>query len=316
MSGRIVTVFGASGFLGRHTVRALAKAGWRIRAACRYPQLAEFLRTAGMVGQVQPFHADVTNAAEVRTALRGADAVVNLVGTMQGGLTGKRFDAINAGGAGIVARAAAEAGVGQLVHVGALGARAESASHYARSKAAGEQAVRDAFPGATVIRPSILFGPEDAFFNRLANLVRYVPVVPMIGADSRFQPAFVGDVAAAILACLERRDDDGAAFELGGPGVYTMRQLMELVIATVMRRRLLLPVPSFAARLAAYPMLLVPGAPITPDQVTLLGEDNVVTPGTDGFGALGIHPESVEAILPTYLWRFRRTGQFETAAHT
>ncbi len=180
MSGRIVTVFGASGFLGRHTVRALAKAGWRIRAACRYPQLAEFLRTAGMVGQVQPFRANVLSEAEVRAAVRGAEAVVNLVGTMQGGVTGKRFDAINTDGAATVAKCAAEAGVGQLVHVGALGAGAESPSHYARSKAAGEQAVRAAFPAATVIRPSILFGPEDGFFNRLANMARYSPILPLI----------------------------------------------------------------------------------------------------------------------------------------
>jgi uncharacterized protein YbjT (DUF2867 family) len=315
MSGRIVTVFGASGFLGRHTVRALAKDGWRIRAACRYPQLAEFLRPMGMVGQIQPFRANVTSEAEVRAAVRGADAVVNLVGTMNGGLTGGRFDDINTAGAETVARASAEAGASQLVHVAALGARADSPSRYARSKAAGEQAVRAAFPRVSVLRPSILFGQEDQFFNRFANMARYTPVLPLIGAETRFQPAFVGDVAAAIKACLGRTDDDGAAFELGGPGIYTMRQLMELIVSIVLRRRLLLPVPSFVARIGAYPMLLLPNPPLTPDQVRLLGEDNVVSEGTDGFGALGIHPESAEAILPTYLWRFRRTGQFEAAAH-
>jgi NADH dehydrogenase len=315
MSGRIVTVFGASGFLGRHTVRALAKDGWRIRAACRYPQLAEFLRPMGMVGQIQPFRANVTSEVEVRAAVHGADAVVNLVGTMNGGLSGGRFDAINTAGAETVAKAAAEAGAAQLVHVAALGARADSPSRYARSKAAGEQAVRAAFPRVSVLRPSILFGQEDQFFNRFANMARYTPVLPLIGAETRFQPAFVGDVAAAIKACLARVDDDGVTFELGGPGVYTMRQIMELILSIVMRRRLLLPVPSFAARIAAYPMLLLPNPPLTPDQVRLLGEDNVVSAGAAGFGALGIHPESAEAILPTYLWRFRRTGQFEAAAH-
>jgi NADH dehydrogenase len=315
MSGRIVTIFGASGFLGRHTVRALAKDGWRIRAACRYPQLAEFLRPMGMVGQVQPFKANVTNEAEVRAAVRGADAVVNLVGTMQGGLTGSRFGVINTAGAGTVAKAAAEAGALQLVHVGALGVTIGSQSQYARSKAEGESAVRAAFPRATVLKPSILFGPEDQFFNRFANMARYTPVLPLIGGDTRFQPAFVGDVAAAIKVCLARTGDGGAAFELGGPRIYTMREMMELIFATVMRRRLLLPVPLAAARIGAYPMLLLPSPPLTPDQVRLLGIDNVVADGAAGFAALGIQPESAEAILPTYLWRFRRTGQFEAAAH-
>jgi len=315
MSGRIVTIFGASGFLGRHTVRALAKDGWRIRAASRYPQLAEFLRPMGMVGQIQPFKANIANDAEVRAAVRGADAVVNLVGTMKGGLTGSGFDNVNTAGAETVAKAAAEAGVGQLIHLGALGVSAEAESHYARSKAAGEDAVRAAFPRATILKPSILFGPEDGFFNRFANMARFSPILPLIGGGTRFQPAFVGDVAAAIKVCLARTDDDGAAFELGGPGVYTMREIMDLILTVVMRRRLLLPVPLAVARIATYPMLLVPNAPLTPDQVRLLGVDNVVGEGAAGFAALGIHPESVDAILPTYLWRFRRTGQFEAAAH-
>lgn len=316
MSGKIVTVFGASGFLGRHTVRALAKDGWRIRAACRYPQLAEFLRPQGMVGQIQPFRANVADAAEVQAAVRGADAVVNLVGTMQGGLTGSRFASVNTEGAETVAKAAAEAGVAQLIHIAALGAAADSPSAYARSKAEGEAAVRAAFPAVTVLRPSILFGQEDEFFNRFANMARYSPILPLIGAETRFQPVFVGDVAAAIKACLARTDDAGAVFELGGPSVYTMRQMMEMIVAIVMRRRLLLPVPAFAARIAAAPMLLLPSPPLTPDQVRLLGIDNVVAEGAAGFAALGIQPETAEAILPTYLWRFRRTGQFETAVHS
>lgn len=316
MASRIVTVFGGSGFLGRHVVRCLAKDGWRIRVAVRNPALAEFLRPAGMVGQIQPFRADVTDPVSVRAATNGADAVVNLVGTMQGGFGGNRFNAVHQDGAGNIGIAAAEAGVRQLVHVSALGASAESRSHYARSKAAGEAALREAFPAATILRPSTVFGPEDKFFNRFANMARYTLALPLIGGGAtRFQPVFVGDVATAVRASLDGSRDDGSIYELGGPEILTFREVLELILKVTQRRRLLVPLPFFAATIAAYPMSLLPGAPLTPDQVQLLRSDSVVSEGAKGFAELGIRPVSPEAQLPGYLWRFRRAGQFEAAAH-
>ena len=315
MSGRIVTVFGASGFLGRHIVRALAKDGWRIRAAARQPQLAEFLRPMGMVGQVQPFKANIQDEASVAAAVRGADAVVNLVGIMHGGFGGKRFDAIHEEGAGRVAAAARAAGASHLIHVSALGAKAESPSRYARSKAAGEAAVRDAFPDAAILRPSTVFGQEDQFFNRFANMARYTLALPLVGGgETRFQPVFVGDIAAAVAKLLAEPHPTGATYELGGPEVLTFREIMELIVKVTQRRRMLLPLPFFAAKLMAYPMALLPNPPLTPDQVELLKGDSIVGEGAKGFAALGIVPEAAEGIIPSYLWRFRKTGQFEAAA--
>lgn len=316
MSGRIVTIFGASGFLGRHIVRALAKEGWRIRAAERHPNLAEFLRPMGMVGQVQPFKADITRPDEVAAAVRGADAVVNLVGVMHGGLGGKRFFAVHEEGARLVASAASAAGAGRLVHMSALGASEASASAYARSKAAGEAAVRAAFAGATILRPSIVFGQEDQFFNRFANMARYTPVLPLIGGGrTKFQPVFVGDVALAVAAALANPKSAGETYELGGPEVLSFRELLELVIRITGRRRLFAPVPFALAKLGAWPAaLLLPNPPLTPDQVELLKSDNVVAAGAMGLAELGIAAEAAEAILPSYLWRFRKTGQFEAAA--
>lgn len=315
MSQRIVTIFGASGFLGRHIVRALAKEGWRIRACSRRPQLAEFLRPYGMVGQIQPFKADVTDANAVRRALIGADAAINLAGIMHGGWGGKRFTATHETGAATVAQIAAECGVGQLVHVSTLGPAGESKSNYAVSKLAGEAAVRAAFPAATILRPSAVFGPEDKFFNRFANLARYAWVLPLIGGgETKLQPAFVGDVAEATKAVLASTASAGETYELGGPEVLSLREIMEMVVRVVDRRRLFAPLPFALAKIGAYPASLLPDPPLTPDQVELLKGDSIVAEGAKGFADLGISPEAAEAIVPSYLWRFRRTGQFEPAA--
>lgn len=311
MSQRIVTIFGASGFLGRHMVRALAKDGWRIRACSRYPHLAEFLRPYGMVGQIQPFKADVTREAEVRRAVAGADAVINLAGVMHGGL--KRFTATHDEGAGIVARAVAESGVTRLLHVSTL-LDGESKANYAASKRAGEAAVRAAFPDATIFRPSVVFGQEDRFFNRFANMARYVWVLPLIGGgETRFQPAFVSDVADAARAVLNSEHAAGATYELGGPEVLTFRQILEMIARVIGRRRLYAPVPFALAKIGAWPAALLPNPPITPDQVEMLKGDSIVSEGAKGFADLSISPEAPEAIVPGYLWRFRRTGQFEPA---
>ena len=316
MAQRIVTIFGASGFLGRHIVRALARDGWRIRACSRRPQLAEFLRPYGMVGQIQPFKADVTDENAVRRAVLGADAVINLAGVLLGGFSGKRFAATHRDGADIVARVAAECGVSRLVHVSALGPVAESASKYAASKLAGEAAVRAAFPGATILRPSTVFGPEDKFFNRFANMARYAWVLPLVGGgETKFQPVFVGDVAEAVKAVLNRADTAGETFELGGPETMSLRDIMEMVARVTERRRLFAPLPFALAKLGSYATALMPDPLLTPDQVEMLKSDSVVSEGAKGFAELGISPEAAEAIVPSYLWRFRRTGQFEAAAH-
>jgi len=315
MSQRIVTIFGASGFLGRHMVRALAKDGWRIRACSRRPQLAEFLRPYGTVGQIQPFKANVTDEAEVRRAVTGADAVINLAGVLHGGLRGKAFTSTHSDGAGLIARAAAEAGVKHFLHVSALGISATSKAKYAASKLAGEAAVREAFPGATIFRPSVVFGQEDQFFNRFANMARYTWVLPLIGGGAtKFQPVFVSDIAQAATVALDSDTAKGVTYELGGPEVMSFRQVLELIVKVIARRRLFAPVPFFLAKLGAYPAMLLPNPPITPDQVEMLKGDSIVSEGAKGFADLGISPEAPEAIVPGYLWRFRRTGQFEPAA--
>ena len=315
MSSRIVTVFGASGFIGRHVVRALAKDGWRVRAAVRRPQLAEFLRTAGMVGQVQPFKADVTHEGMVRGAIAGSDAVVNLVGVFAGAF-GKKADAVNREGAARVARAAAASGATRLIHVSALGVGADAPSVYGRTKAAGEQAVREAFPTATILRPAPVFGPEDQLFNRFANLARYTPILPLFGGGTtKLQPVFVGDVAAAVRETLNRAETAGETYELGGPDVMTLKEIVELTRATVERRRLTAPVPFAIARAMAWPMALLPKPPLTPDQVDMLRGDAVVSEGAKTLTDLGIAADAAEAIVPSYLWRFRKTGQFEATAH-
>ena len=308
MTPRVVTVFGASGFLGRYIVRALAPSRAEIRAAVRTPQRAEFLRCAGDVGQIVPLRADVTDDASVAAAVAGADTVVNLVGILY--QRGRRsFRAIHAEAAGRVARAAAAAGAKRLVHVSAIGASAQSPSEYAQSKAAGERAVSAAFPGATIVRPSVVFGPEDDFFNRFACIARLAPALPLIGGGhTRFQPVYVGDVADAVAAILARDETAGTTFELGGPRVYTFRELMALVLAEIGRTRPLVPIPFALASIEAAFLELLPSPLLTRDQVRLLRADNVAAAGAPGLAALGIAPTSCEVILPTYLARYRRAG--------
>jgi uncharacterized protein YbjT (DUF2867 family) len=309
----LVTVFGGSGFLGRHVVRALANRGYRIRVAVRRPELCGFLRPMGRVGQINAVQANLRFPQSIAMALRDADIAVNLVGILfQRGE--QRFDAVQAAGAEAVALAAKSAGA-RLVHVSAIGADANSPSHYARSKAEGERRVLAAQPAAVIIRPSIVFGPEDDFFNRFAALARIAPALPLVGGGhTRFQPVFVGDVAEAIAKAVDAETKHGTSYELGGPDVRTFRELMEFVLTTTGRRRLLVTIPFEVMKFQAAFAQFLPKPPITPDQVELLKSDNVVSAGarTEGrtLEALGIIPETMAAIVPNYLWRFRKTGQF------
>jgi len=315
---RLVTVFGGSGFVGRHVVRALARRGFRIRVAVRRPDLAGHLQPLGAVGQIHAVQANLRYPDSVRQAVAGADIVVNCVGILYE--TGRqKFDSVQARGAAVVARAATEAGA-RLVHISAIGADADGTSLYARTKAAGEAAVLQEAPDAVILRPSVVFGPEDDFFNRFAGLARISPVLPLIGGgETRFQPVFVGDVAQAVMAAVDGRARAGAVYELGGPGVKSFRDLMEFVLETTGRKRLLAPLPFGLARLQAKLLQILPKPLLTVDQVELLRADNVVSERAKADGrtlkGLGIHPQSVEAIVPTYLWRFRKQGQFAEQLH-
>ena len=315
----LVTVFGASGLVGRHTVRALAQAGWRIRAVCRHPNLANYLLPAGVPGQIQLFKGNVRDDESVAHALQGAAAAVNLTGVLYSH-GAQSFDALHVEAARRIGRLAREAGVKTLVHVSAVGADPDSESRYARSKGAGERALREEFPEATILRPSLVFGPEDHFFNKFAWLARLSPVLPLIGGGhTKFQPVFVGDVAAAILRALNDPAARGKTYELGGPAIYTFRELMRLILRETGRKRLLVPVPFFFASMKAFflqmPSLFLPVAPLlTVDQVRLLKNDNVVHEGVLTLADLGITPVAVEAIVPSYLWRFRAKGQFQEIA--
>jgi uncharacterized protein YbjT (DUF2867 family) len=310
----LVTVFGGSGFLGRHVVRALAREGYRVRPAVRRPDLAGHLQPMGRVGQIHPVQANLRYPESVEAAVRGADVVINLVGILFE--RGKQsFEAVQGEGAHAVAQAAANAGA-RLIHVSALGANPESTSLYARSKAQGEAAVLGTVPGATVFRPSIVFGPEDDFFNRFAALARIAPALPLIGGgETKFQPVFVGDVAQAIAKAVAGGAKGGTIYELGGPEVKTFRELMEYVLTVTERKRLLVPVPFGLARLKAQFLQFMPTPLLTPDQVELLRTDNIVSPNAQAegrdFASLGIAPSALESIVPSYLWRFRKTGQFK-----
>src|SRR5882724_395111 len=306
-SETLVTVFGGSGFLGRHVVRALAKQGYRIRVAVRRPELAGFLQPLGRVGQIHAVQANLRYPASVEAAARDADVVINLVGILfERGR--QRFDAVQAFGAEAAALAAAAFGA-RLIHVSAIGADENAPSHYARSKATGEKLVRAAVPSAVVLRPSILFGPEDDFFNKFAAMARLLPALPLVGGGhTRFQPVFAGDVASAVVAAVEGRTTPGAIYELGGPSVRTFKELMEFVLAATERKRLLLPLPFGLAAVQAFFLQFLPKPLLTPDQVELLRSDNVVSEQAirDGrtLAALGIDPSAIEVIVPPYLERF------------
>ncbi len=311
MAERVVTVFGGSGFIGRHFIARLARQGWIVRAAQRRPSRAAFLKPMGEVGQVTPIRAPIQDRIAVESAVAGADAVVNLVGILYE-RGPQSFAAVHAHGAQAVASAAAAAGVARLVQVSALGADVHGESDYARSKGAGEAAVRTAFPEAVILRPSVVFGPEDGFFNRFAGLARLTPVLPLIGGGgTRFQPVYVGDVAEALVTSVSDAARAGRTFELGGPHVYTFKEIMELVLRQIHRRRLLIPWPFALAEFQARFLELLPVPPLTRDQVRLLRRDNVVTEGALTLADLGIAATAAEVILPSYLDRFRPSGRFD-----
>jgi NADH dehydrogenase len=313
----LVTVFGGSGFLGRHVVRALAKRGYRIRVAVRRPELAGHLQPLGRVGQIHAVQANLRYPASVDAAARDADVVINLVGILFE-RSRQRFESVHTFGAEAVALAASAYGA-RLVHVSALGADPNAPALYARTKAQGEKLVLAAMPDAVVVRPSIVFGPEDDFFNRFAAMARFAPALPLVGGGhTKFQPVFAGDVAAAIAEAVESRATPGAIYELGGPEVKTFKELMAFTLATIERKRLLVPLPFAIARLQAAFLQFMPKPLLTPDQVDLLLRDNVVSEEAKAerrtLAGLGIEPTAMEVIVPSYLWRFRRTGQFKVKA--
>ena len=310
MGGGIVTVFGGSGFLGRYVVQHLARDGWTIRVAVRHPGRAAFLKPLGDIGQIVPLCVAVQDRDAVAAALSGADAAVNLTGILfEGGK--QRFQGVHAEGAGNIARAAAAAGVKSLVHISAIGAGAEAPAAYARSKGEGEAAVRAAFPAATILRPSVVFGPEDDFFNRFAEMARFSPALPLIGGGAtRFQPVYVGDVARAVVKALNEPACRGKVYELGGPKTYSFKELLQLLLKTIGRRRALVNLPFALARLQATVLELLPTPPLTRDQITLLGRDNVVPPGALTLADLGIEATAVEAVIPGYLDKYRPGGRF------
>ncbi|GAB5501714.1 complex I NDUFA9 subunit family protein [Pyruvatibacter sp.] len=314
MSAKIVTVFGGSGFVGRHVVRELAKRGYRVRAAVRHPSLAGFVRTMGLPGQVEAVYADIKDDESVARALSGADMAVNLVGILYE--SGKqKFEALQAEAAGRIAWSAKAKGVERLVHVSAIGADPESPAKYASSKAEGEAAVLDAFPEAIILRPSIIFGNGDGFFNRFAAMAKFSPALPLLGGGhTKMQPVYVDDVADAVCTSLEDTSTQGKTYELGGPTVYSFKELMQIVLDETQRKRILAPVPWAIARLQGRILGLLPAPLLTLDQVRMLETDNVVseeaTSQNRTIEDLGITPKSVEAIVPGYLWMYRRQGQY------
>ncbi|KJS41955.1 MAG: 3-beta hydroxysteroid dehydrogenase [Roseovarius sp. BRH_c41] len=312
---KLVTIYGGSGFVGRYIARRMAQAGWRVRVAVRRPNEAIHVKPYGVVGQVEPVFCNIRDDASVRAVMQGADAVVNCVGTFD--RKGKNsFDAIQAEGATRVARMAAEVGVAHLVHISAIGADAESDGAYARSKAAGEAGILKHFPGAVILRPSVIFGPEDQFFNRFAAMTRFGPVLPVVGAETRFQPVYVDDVAqAAVMGAMGQAAP--GIYELGGPEVASFRTLMQQMLGVIRRSRLIVNIPFGVAAILAGAMELVQTVTlglippqITRDQVRSLRVDNVVSEQAKGFDSLGISPMALGAVLPDYLWRFRPAGQY------
>jgi uncharacterized protein YbjT (DUF2867 family) len=313
---RLVTVFGGSGFVGRHLVRALVKRGWRVRVAVRRPDLAGHLQPIGAVGQIHAVQANLRYPESVRRATEGAEAVVNLVGILfESGQQG--FDTVQARGARCVAEAARQSGATRLVQMSAIGAAKGARAAYADSKAAGEAFARESFPEAVIMRPSIVFGPEDNFFNQFAALARLLPALPLIGGGhTRFQPVFVGDVADAVTKAVDG-EVNGGVYELGGPRVMTFREVLEYILAVTGRKRLLVPVPFPIAEIQGTILGMLPRPVLTRDQVEMLKSDNVVSAEAiqehRTLEGLGITPIAVESVVPDYLWRFRKSGQFQTS---
>lgn len=323
MMNKLAAVFGGSGFIGRNVVRELAKRGWRVRVAVRRPHLALFLRTMGHVGQIQLAQANIRYRASIAEAVKGADAVINLVGILHGeGSQG--FRAVHSTGAAAIAALAAKAGAARFVHVSAIGADPESGSAYQRTKGEGERAVREAFPSATIMRPSVVFGPEDKFFNKFAAMLApvppFIPVPVLIGGGrTKFQPVYVDDVADAISEALARPEAAGKTYELGGPRIYTFRELLELMLKETGKSRILAPVPFAIAPVLGFlggvaGLLPFIDPPVTMDQVKQLKRDNIVGEGALTIRDLGIKPSTVESVLPGYMVRFRKYGQFAELA--
>lgn len=313
---KLVTIYGGSGFVGRYIALRMAKAGWRVRVAVRRPNEALFVKPFGVVGQVEPILCNIRDDASVRAALHGADAVVNCVGILNNRARNK-FDAVQHEGAERVARLAAIEGVGRLVHLSAIGADADSDSDYARSKGLGEAGVMTHFPNATILRPSVVFGIEDKFFNKFALMTSFSMVLPLVGGNSKFQPVYVDDVAAAAEAALTGNAPTGV-YELGGPEVVSLKGLVQFMLGEIQRRRLVLNLPFFVGRIMGFgfdmmqtlSLGLIPNKILTRDQVRLLRHDNVVPESARGLADLGVKPTPYEAVAPDYLWRFRPSGEF------
>jgi uncharacterized protein YbjT (DUF2867 family) len=302
---KTVTVFGGSGFVGRYVVEKLAKAGWQVKVAVRYPLETKFLKPLGNIGQIIPVGVSILDYREVLQAVQGSQAVINLVGILfeRGQQT---FEKVHIQGADNVARACKEAKVKRLIHMSALGADTDSPSQYAWSKGAGERHVKKFFPIATIIRPSVIFGPEDDFFNRFASMAIYSPFLPAVGGgETKFQPIYVCDVADFMVRCLEDPSTKGKAYDLGGPEVYTLREIMEYTLDTIGKNRLLVPLPFSMARFMGLFGQYLPKPPVTPDQVILLKKDNILGPRAKGLKALGVRPTHLETVVPGYLARYR-----------
>ncbi|MFY0308448.1 complex I NDUFA9 subunit family protein [Leisingera sp. D0M16] len=314
---KLVTIYGGSGFVGRYIARRMAKEGWRVRVAVRRPNEAMHVKPYGVPGQVEPVFCNIRDDMSVAAVMQGADAVVNCVGVLNE-LGKNTFGAVHAEGAGRIARIASQEGVASLVHISAIGADADAASEYSRTKAAGEAAVLQHFPGAVILRPSVIFGAEDGFFNRFAGMTRLSPALAIASGATRFQPVFVDDVAKAAVKGATGAAE-GGIYELGGPEAKTFRELMEQMLGVIHRRRLILSLPRPAAWLVAFgfDMLqaasfqLIENKMLTRDQLRSLKSDNVVSEGAKGFADLGISPVSLEAVLPDYLWKFRPSGQYD-----